>query len=82
MLQRCFRKSTESGLDRENALTYHAGRTQFWSSSSHVDEKIALSSVIERRWNHDVDDTATNSVLNGSANWMIHEIARDGSSPP
>lgn len=46
-----------------------------------VDEYRALPSLLQRVWDHGVEDTAATFILTGSAIGMIHEIALNGSSP-
>lgn len=46
-----------------------------------VDEYRALPSLLQRVWDHEVENTESTFILTGSAIGMIHEIALNGSSP-
>nr|WP_277503509.1 ATP-binding protein [Haladaptatus sp. DYSN1] len=70
--------------DWENVLTYLAEQDAIVILDEFpylVDENDALPSLIQRLWDHNVEDTAATFVLTGSAIGMIHKIALDGSSP-
>ena len=70
--------------DWENVLTYLAEQDAIVILDEFpyiVDENEALPSIIQRIWDHEVEETATTFVLTGSAIGMIHNIALDGSSP-
>ncbi len=70
--------------DWENVLTYLAEQDAIVILDEFpylVDENEALPSIIQRIWDHEVEETAATFVLTGSAIGMIHNIALDGSSP-
>ncbi|MFH5800494.1 ATP-binding protein [Haladaptatus sp. CMAA 1911] len=70
--------------DWENVLTYLAEQDAIVILDEFpylVDENEALPSIIQRLWDHEVEETAATFVLTGSAIGMIHNIALDGSSP-
>ncbi len=70
--------------DWENVLNYLAEQDAIVILDEFpylVDENEALPSIIQRIWDHEVEETATTFVLTGSAIGMIHKIALDGSSP-
>ena len=70
--------------DWENVLTYLAEQDAIVILDEFpylVDENEALPSLVQRLWDHNVEDTAATFVLTGSAIGMIHKIALDGSSP-
>lgn len=78
-----------SGINRirkdwENILTYLAEQNAIVIIDEFpylVDENEALPSIIQRIWDHEVEDTSATFILTGSAIGMIHNIALDGSSP-
>jgi len=70
--------------DWENVLAYLAEQDAIVVLDEFpylVAESEALPSLIQRIWDHEVEDTSATFVLTGSAIGMIHEIALDGSSP-
>lgn len=79
-----FSGITRIRKDWENVLTYLAEQDAIIILDEFpylVDENEALPSLIQRIWDHEVEDTSATFILTGSAIGMIHDIALDGSSP-
>lgn len=79
-----FSGITRIRKDWENVLTYLAEQDAIVILDEFpylVDENEALPSIIQRIWDHEVEDTAATYILTGSAIGMIYKIALDGSSP-
>jgi AAA+ ATPase superfamily predicted ATPase len=70
--------------DWENVLSYLAEQDAIVILDEFpylVDEYRALPSLLQRVWDHEVENTTATVILTGSAIGMIHKIAIDGSSP-
>lgn len=79
-----FSGITRIRKDWENVLTYLAEQDAIVILDEFpylVDENETLPSLIQRIWDHEVEDTSATFVLTGSAIGMIHDIALDRSSP-